>query len=678
MQEQRSVKKAVGKKVGQATYLHRSAIDHLEWGAKEKLSLALQRVPKDFQWSVLKIAGQNDPIFSFLDYQDFSAVAFPELRASLLVKLAEDDVKLRKYSDANPPILHRKELLLAPDHPLRNEFVQLTKSLESKGLFKNMAKNGTRRIWMEELAKAGLTVRGPDVVPSFSKSEEPLATATHDMSAPKHKKVERHKTAITRAALSAPMYLLFTSGLIRQESTILDYGCGQGDDIRALQSDGYAAEGWDPHYRPDPSSLKKSQVTNLGFVLNVIEEPEERAEALRRAFSLTEVCLAVSVMLYGKADLSGVRPYRDGYLTSRKTFQKYYTQTELRDFISSVLNVEPLAVGQGIFLVFRDELEEQRYLLRRQIGFKGREYRAVPKSVAPQKSTPNKSAEKLSKTTIQDLAAEIKALGRQPDISELPKGLATKLAQSKQGLQYAASRAIAEIGHDELENIVAARTEDLSLHFAMHTFSQRKSYGSFPPELRRDVRAFFGSRKRAQEAGQALLFSIGNQDLLLEDATAAAAARIGHLEHGKFQFPAHKLQDLSVRLRGYVALAARLAGDLSEANLLRIHINSRKLTALTYDDFEASFLPRLTKRVKVEFDTFDVSIIDHSADNNVRLLYLKSRYLTDNNPQQKAQNAFDQKILDLNCFDFTNEGPSFREFAQTLVKAGLKVPVSAK
>ena len=383
-------------------------------------------------------------------------------------------------------------------------------------------------------------------------------------------------------------------------------------------------------------------------------------------------------MLYGKSDLSGARPFRDGYLTSRKTFQKYFTQTELRDFIRSVLNVEPLAVGQGIFLVFRDELEEQRYLLRRQIGFNRREYRAVPKPMTPQNKTINKSTEKLDKTTVQALAAEIRALGRQPDIIELPKNLMTKLSQSKQGLQYAASRAIADIGHDELDDIVAARTEDLSLHFAMHAFSLRKSYGSFPPELRRDVRAFFGSHKRAQEAGQALLYSIGNQDLLLEDATAAAAAGIGHLELGKLQFPTHRLQELSVRLRGYVALAARLAGDLSEANLLRIHINSRKLTALTYDDFEASFIPRLTTRVKVEFDTFDVSIIDHSADNDVRLLYLKSRYLTDNNPQQKAQNAFDQKILDLNCFDFKNEGPSFREFAQTLVKAGLKVPVLAK
>lgn len=674
MQDQKSVKNFVGKKVGQAFYLHRNAVDFLEAKTKDKLHVALQRVPDDYQWSVLKISGKDDQAFSFLDYQEFSAVAFPELRASLLVNLEKDDVNLRKYSGANPPILHRKELLLAPDHPLRNTFAELTQSLERKGLFKNMANKGTRRNWMDALADAGLTVEGPKVVKSSSNPDESLVASADHLSAPENDRVERHKTAIARTALSAPMYLLFTSGLIRHDSTILDYGCGQGDDIQALQSEGYKVAGWDPHYRPDPISLKKSQVTNLGFVLNVIEDPEERAEALRRAFSLTEVCLAVSVMLYGKADLSGARPYRDGYLTSRKTFQKYYTQTELREFISNVLNVEPLAVGQGIFLAFRDELEEQRYLLRRQIGFKGREYRPVPKPNAPRENNQKKSTVKLSKTIIRELAAEIRDFGRQPDISELPKSLAAKLSRSKQGLQYAASQAIADIGQEDLEEIVAKRTEDLSLHFAMHAFSQRKSYGSFPPELRRDIRAFFGSHKRAQESGQALLYSIGNQDLLLEDATAAVTAGIGHLEYCKFQFPTDRLQELSVRLRGYVALAERLAGDLSASTLLRIHINSRKLTALTYADFETSFLPRLMNRVKVEFDTFDVSVIDHSAKNDVRLLYLKSRYMTDADPRRAAQQAFDQEVLDLNALNFDNEGPSFREFAQTLLKAGVKIP----
>ncbi|MFT5797415.1 MAG: hypothetical protein ACI84R_001475 [Candidatus Azotimanducaceae bacterium] len=46
-----------------------------------------------------------------------------------------------------------------------------------------------------------------------------IATVTRtpfsDKSTPENNKIERHKTAITRTALSAPMYLLFTSGLTR-------------------------------------------------------------------------------------------------------------------------------------------------------------------------------------------------------------------------------------------------------------------------------------------------------------------------------------------------------------------------------------------------------------------------------------------------------------------------------
>jgi len=83
-------------------------------------------------------------------------------------------------------------------------------------------------------------------------------------------------------------------------------------------------------------------------------------------------------------------------------------------------------------------------------------------------------------------------------------------------------------------------------------------------------------------------------------------------------------------------------------------------------------------RVKVEFDTFDVSIVDHSAENDVRLLYLKSRYMAEADPQRAAQSAFDQEVLELNALNFSNEGPIFREFAQTLLKAGIVIPSDLK
>ena len=60
------------------------------------------------------------------------------------------------------------------------------------------------------------------------------------------KNVARHRTAIGRTTLSRPMQLALAAGLIHREATILDYGCGRGDDHRTLRALGFDCEGWDP------------------------------------------------------------------------------------------------------------------------------------------------------------------------------------------------------------------------------------------------------------------------------------------------------------------------------------------------------------------------------------------------------------------------------------------------
>jgi DNA phosphorothioation-associated putative methyltransferase len=52
--------------------------------------------------------------------------------------------------------------------------------------------------------------------------------------------------------------------------------------------------------------------------------------------------------------------------TRKGTFQKYFTQPELKSFIESALHEEAIAIGPGVFYVFRDKVEEQRFLARRQ------------------------------------------------------------------------------------------------------------------------------------------------------------------------------------------------------------------------------------------------------------------------------------------------------------------------
>ena len=97
----------------------------------------------------------------------------------------------------------------------------------------------------------------------------------------------------------------------------------------------------------------------------MIEDFDERTEALRRAYALTKKVLAVAAMLESQAAQPG-RPYRDGFVTSRNTFQKYYSQAQLAAFIADVLDEEPIPVSPGVFFIFRDKDLEQSFLSGRQ------------------------------------------------------------------------------------------------------------------------------------------------------------------------------------------------------------------------------------------------------------------------------------------------------------------------
>ena len=59
---------------------------------------------------------------------------------------------------------------------------------------------------------------------------------------------------------------------------------------------------WDPHHAAD-GRHQAADVVNLGFVLNVIEDPRERTETLRAAWGFARHALCVSVMVQGRVDV---------------------------------------------------------------------------------------------------------------------------------------------------------------------------------------------------------------------------------------------------------------------------------------------------------------------------------------------------------------------------------------
>ena len=158
-------------------------------------------------------------------------------------------------------------------------------------------------------------------------------------------RIESHRTV--RA-----MFMMASAGFFSFGYSVLDYGCGRGDDLRALIAAGIECSGWDPVYLPD-EELANADIVNLGYVINVIEERSERKETLAKAFKLTNRLLCVSAMLGNEATLEKFKPYKDGVVTKRGTFQKYFFQSELREFIESTLGADAVAAGPGLFCVQR-------------------------------------------------------------------------------------------------------------------------------------------------------------------------------------------------------------------------------------------------------------------------------------------------------------------------------------
>ena len=84
---------------------------------------------------------------SLLNYPDFYEEAYPALHSSLSLDFERELYKHNKFSGINPPILHRKETMIAPDDPCYEEFCNITREGEEAGLYDNAKIIGFRQTW---------------------------------------------------------------------------------------------------------------------------------------------------------------------------------------------------------------------------------------------------------------------------------------------------------------------------------------------------------------------------------------------------------------------------------------------------------------------------------------------------------------------------------------------------
>lgn len=421
--------------------------------------------------------------------------------------------------------------------------------------------------------------------------------------------IHRHRTAMVRHDLSQPVGLLVRHGLLGPGRSLFDYGCGQGDDLRILQASGIAAEGWDPHFRPDAPKTA-AEVVNLGFVLNVIERPSERVEALRAAWSLTQRVLSVSTMVVGQGSTAGLKPLGDGVVTTRGTFQKYFTQVELRTLIEQSLGTAPVAVAPGVFFIFRRAEDEQDFLLERRVGrrLSAAAYR-IPRPYSPRERTPKPSLKERIPIALANIRELVLRRGRSPHADELSAPALEELARESVSFARALD-AFADVGPDAeaLEGAAAARREDLVVHYALALLGRSESASSPSAAMSRDIRAHFGSQKEVSIQSMNYLRALADQERVLETARGAEALGLGLVDdRHRFYAMGERSELLPGVLRCYIGCGVVLTGEPAGAYVLRLEPLRRRIVMwpLAQPD---TVTPETEYRIQVDLKRQDVFV----------------------------------------------------------------------
>jgi DNA phosphorothioation-associated putative methyltransferase len=159
----------------------------------------------------------------------------------------------------------------------------------------------------------------------------------------------RWKTALRRKALSMPMRLALEKEIVNSNISLLDFGTGHGTDIKFLTEHHFIqATGFDGFYAAT-TPLKAAHVVSLIYVLNTIERDWERVEVLKHCWSLASDALLVAVQ-----PQSNSKNRFGEQLTSIGTFQKYFTQPSLIEFVASAIDDGKIcSLASGVIVIRR-------------------------------------------------------------------------------------------------------------------------------------------------------------------------------------------------------------------------------------------------------------------------------------------------------------------------------------
>lgn len=426
--------------------------------------------------------------------------------------------------------------------------------------------------------------------------------------------VERHRTAIHRSTLSRPLRLALQSGVIGTQDSVFDYGCGHGDDVRLLTAGAISASGWDPFHCPNVPKSPASAV-NLGYVLNVIENPEERRSALLEAWELTRNLLIVAARTTLE-EAEDAASFGDGTLTSRRTFQKFYTQAELQDYIRETLAEEPIAAAPGVFLVFRHAAKREAFL-----ATNTRRTSAAPKI----RHSDMLYAE--HQAALEALADFVRLRGRIPN--ELDRFDASDVIARFGSIKRAFLILKRVFSTEYWQKTAENAREDLLVYLALAKFRGRARFHELDGSLGRDIKGLLGPYNKACALADTLLFSAGSREAI---DSAFSSSSVGKHTPAGLYVHRSSLAELPSVLRVYEGCAHVLVGQIEGANLIKLHRNRFAISYLYYPEFDTDAHPTLAGSAIVYLGSRDVRFRDYSGSENPPILHRKETFVGHDHP----------------------------------------------
>ena len=349
--------------------------------------------------------------------------------------------------------------------------------------------------------------------------------------------------------------------------------------------------------------------------------------------------------------------FGDGVLTNRNTFQKYFDQHELHAYIEDALETTAIPVALGIFYVFRDPAELQSFLVSRTRRAVSWESLGLRPSIGESALAKRPGVFEQNRELLEDFWSFVVQLGRLPlpeEYARYPE-IREKVGTPKRALRLL----FAQGREDAFARAEAIRKADTLVYLASANLRRRVPFKHVSPPLRADIKSFFGDYKRGLEMGLELLFASGDTGEL---EVACEETKLGWQDEQALYVHVSLLNELPPVLRAYVACAESLYGDAAQADLVKLHKSSGKVTFLLYDDFTGKPLPQLRLRVKVNLRSRWTQINDHSGDS--QMLCWKERFLHPQHPDRGRMDEISAILRDLGVVSPGFIGPTKAQVLQ--------------